>query len=111
HDRSATHYFSLNNLRELAQNLQVLLNYLGNPIMVNSGYRSPAHNRNICGKVNSQQMQGKAAEIRVNTVTPERLPSIIERLIYNGKMKQGGLGLYPTFVHYEIRGTKTRGKG
>ncbi|MGV4419604.1 hypothetical protein ACQ1QE_10610 [Ornithobacterium rhinotracheale] len=56
-------------------------------------------------------MQGKAADIRVDGVTPERLASIIERLIYNGKMKQGGLGIYPTFVHYDIRGTKTRWKG
>ena len=25
-----------------------------------------------------------------------------------GKMKQGGLGLYDTFVHYDVRGTKAR---
>ncbi|MGQ1928362.1 YcbK family protein [Ornithobacterium rhinotracheale] len=111
HDGSATPEFALKNLRELAQNLQVLRNYLGKPIMVNSGYRSPAHNRKIGGKVNSQHLQGKAADIRVDGVTPERLASIIERLIYNGKMKQGGLGIYPTFVHYDIRGTKTRWKG
>ncbi|MGV4453154.1 YcbK family protein, partial [Ornithobacterium rhinotracheale] len=103
--------FALKNLRELAQNLQVLRNYLGKPIIVNSGYRSVAHNRKIGGKVNSQHLQGKAADIRVDGVTPERLASIIERLIYNGKMKQGGLGIYPTFVHYDIRGTKTRWKG
>ncbi|MGV4526252.1 YcbK family protein, partial [Ornithobacterium rhinotracheale] len=103
--------FALKNLRELASNLQELRNYLGKPIIVNSGYRSVAHNRKIGGKVNSQHLQGKAADIRVDGVTPERLASIIERLIYNGKMKQGGLGIYPTFVHYDIRGTKTRWKG
>ncbi|MGV4534692.1 YcbK family protein [Ornithobacterium rhinotracheale] len=110
-DGSTTPAFALKNLRELASNLQELRNYLGKPIIVNSGYRSVAHNRKIGGKVNSQHLQGKAADIRVDGVTPERLASIIERLIYNGKMKQGGLGIYPTFVHYDIRGTKTRWKG
>ncbi|MGV4470819.1 D-Ala-D-Ala carboxypeptidase family metallohydrolase, partial [Ornithobacterium rhinotracheale] len=73
--------------------------------------RSLSDNRKIGCKVNSHHLQGKAADIRVDGVTPERLASIIERLIYNGKMKQGVLGIYPTFVHYDIRGTKTRWKG
>ncbi|MRI63986.1 DUF882 domain-containing protein [Ornithobacterium rhinotracheale] len=111
HDGSKTPDFALKNLRELASNLQVLRDFLCKPIMVNSGYRSVAHNRKIGGKVNSQHLQGKAADIRVEGVTPEKLASTIERLIYNGKMKQGGLGIYPTFVHYDIRGTKARWKG
>jgi len=32
----------------------------------------------------------------------------IEDAISNGEMLQGGLGLYDTFVHYDIRGTKAR---
>ncbi|MCK0199251.1 YcbK family protein [Ornithobacterium rhinotracheale] len=111
HDGSTTPAFALKNLRELAQNLQVLRNYLGKPIMVNSGYRSVAHNRKIGGKVNSQHLQGKAADIRVEGVNPAELAQVIEKLIASGQMKQGGLGIYPTFVHYDIRGTKARWKG
>ncbi|MRJ09429.1 DUF882 domain-containing protein [Ornithobacterium rhinotracheale] len=111
HDGSTTPEFVLKNLQALAKNLQVLRDFLGKPVMVNSGYRSVAHNRRIGGKVNSQHLQGKAADIRVEGITPEKLASTIEKLIYNGKMKQGGLGIYPTFVHYDIRGTKARWKG
>ena len=33
---------------------------------------------------------------------------IIEELIDMGHMLQGGLGLYDTFVHYDIRRTKVK---
>jgi hypothetical protein len=41
-----------------------------------------------------------------------RLPiHIIENLIAQGKIIEGGVGIYPTFVHYDIRGTKARWSG
>lgn len=108
HDGSKTPAFALKNLQALAKNLQVLRDFLDKPVMVNSGYRSVAHNRRIGGKVNSQHLQGKAADIRVEGVKPAELAQVVEKLIASGKMKQGGLGIYPTFVHYDIRGIKAR---
>ncbi|MGV4459866.1 D-Ala-D-Ala carboxypeptidase family metallohydrolase, partial [Ornithobacterium rhinotracheale] len=64
HVVSSTAEFALKNLREIASNLQELRNYIGKPIIVNSGYRIVAHNRKIGGKVNSQHLQGMAADIR-----------------------------------------------
>jgi hypothetical protein len=39
---------------------------------------------------------------------PVEVFAIIEDLIDRGDMLQGGLGLYNTFVHYDIRKTKAR---
>jgi uncharacterized protein YcbK (DUF882 family) len=33
------------------------------------------------------------------------------KLIDQGKMKKGGVGIYENFVHYDIRGTLTQWKG
>ncbi len=40
--------------------------------------------------------------------SPKALADIIERLIKEGKMKQGGIGLYPGFVHNDIGKFKSR---
>lgn len=92
------------NLQLLANNLQVLRNHLGKPIIINSAYRSPSHNEKIGGAKNSQHILGKAADIRVEGVSTRTLYGQIQMLIDAGKMAQGGLGLYDTFVHYDIRG-------
>jgi uncharacterized protein YcbK (DUF882 family) len=96
------------NVIELIDNLNVLRQELGSPLYVNSGYRSPEHNKNIGGSINSQHLTGKAADIRSNEYTPKQIKEKIEELIKVGKMKQGGLSAYNTFVHYDIRGKKAR---
>lgn len=98
----------LNNIQELACNLQTLRDFLGEPIKVTSGWRSPSHNEAIGGVKNSQHVLGKASDLQVKGVEPEDLYLIIDSLITTGQMKEGGLGLYNTFVHYDIRGTKAR---
>lgn len=96
------------NVLELAVNLQVLRDLICVPININSGYRSPEHNKAVGGVSSSQHLTGKAADIRVDTLTPEQLYSYISDLIESGDMKEGGLGLYNWGVHYDIRGTKAR---
>jgi uncharacterized protein YcbK (DUF882 family) len=96
------------NVIELIDNLNVLRQELGSPLYVNSGYRSPKHNKSIGGSLNSQHLTGKAADIRSNEYTPKQIKEKIEELIKVGKMKQGGLSAYNTFVHYDIRGNKAR---
>lgn len=98
----------LTNIKELASNLQVLRDFLGEPIRINSAYRSPAHNKAIGGVKNSQHVSGRAADIKVKDIETKDLYLIIESLIIDGKMKDGGLGLYDTFVHYDIRDSKAR---
>jgi len=96
------------NILELANNLEVLRTVVGRPIRVVSGYRSPSHNKSVGGKSNSQHLLGKAADIKISGMSSQEVSSLIEKLINDGNMKQGGIGVYPTFVHYDIRDTKAR---
>ena len=73
-----------------------------------SGYRSPEFNTKIGGARRSQHMQATASDIKVKGVEPRAVHRAILRLINEGKMEQGGLGLYETFVHYDVRGHRPR---
>jgi len=97
------------NVKEVADNLQVLRDYLGVSVSVTgSGYRSPSHNKKVGGAKFSQHLTASGADINAEGYEPKQLAEVIELLILKGKMKQGGLGTYPNFVHYDIRGTKAR---
>ena len=98
----------LPNIIELAKNLQVLRDAVNKPISITSGYRSPEHNARVKGAKNSQHIKGTAADIKVSGMTPKEVALVIEGLIEQGKMKQGGIGIYRSWVHYDIRGKKAR---
>tara|TARA_B100000676_G_scaffold190471_1_gene187360 strand:- start:864 stop:1262 length:399 start_codon:yes stop_codon:yes gene_type:complete len=101
----------LDNVKLLAKNLQVLRDEIGKPIRVISGYRSPKYNRKIGGARKSQHMTSKAADIKIKGMTPAEVKSTIVRLIKEGKMMSGGIGLYRTFTHYDVRGRNARWYG
>jgi hypothetical protein len=99
----------LENLRKLTRNLEVIREHFGNvPITINSGWRSPAHNAKIGGVKNSQHVKGKAADFVIKGFTPNQIAAELENLIAAKKISQGGIGVYPNFVHYDIRGKKAR---
>ncbi len=92
----------------LAENLQVLRNYLEKPIRINSGYRTLEYNALIGGVPNSQHVKCTAADIVVPDMPAKEVQDAIEYLITAGKMEQGGLGRYNSFTHYDIRGYRAR---
>lgn len=96
------------NIIKLSQQLQYLRDYTDRVIKINSAYRSPEHNKKIGGVKNSQHVLGKAADIAVVGLNSRIVYEIINDLIDKGDMLQGGLGLYNSFVHYDIRKTKAR---
>jgi uncharacterized protein YcbK (DUF882 family) len=96
------------NIIKLSQQLQFLRDYTGRPIKINSAYRCPEHNAKVGGSKNSQHIFGKASDITIQSLKPLEVYAMIEDLIDMGHMLQGGLGLYDTFVHYDIRKTKAR---
>ena len=90
------------NVMELAINLQVIRDEIGEGITILSGYRSPAWNKKVGGKPGSYHMKAMAADLSVKGLTPKKLHTVILKLIKEQKIKDGGLGLYPGFVHYDI---------
>lgn len=57
--------FARENIEALVENvLDPLRERYGKPIVVNSGYRCPKHNKEVGGVANSQHLRGEAADIR-----------------------------------------------
>lgn len=98
----------MHNVTKLCENLQVLREHINKPIIVISGYRSPEYNTKIKGAKKSQHMLAKAADIVVPGMTSLEVRNIILELIKEGKMCKGGVGIYPTFTHYDVRGYNAR---
>lgn len=97
------------NAQKVANNLQVLRDYLGVPVRITgSGYRTAKHNKKVGGAKNSQHLTASGADINADGYTPKQLAAEIEKLIASGKMVQGGIGIYSNFVHYDTRGTRAR---
>lgn len=99
------------NVINLCDQLEALRASLGVPIHVDDMYRTPAHNAAVGGAPHSQHLLGKAADIRVPGMSAADLHSRIEALIAAGEILEGGLGLYASFVHYDVRGHRARWQG
>jgi uncharacterized protein YcbK (DUF882 family) len=93
----------LGNVEALAKQLQILRDYLKEPVRINSAYRHANYNKRIGGAPDSMHVRAMAADITVKSKTPKQVKAIIERLIKAKKLKFGGIGLYAGFVHVDIR--------
>ena len=99
----------LYNVVKLVNQLQTIRDVIKTPIQINSAYRCKSHNKAIGGSASSQHILGKAADIVVRGYDPSlEIYPLIEELINEGQILQGGLGNYPTFTHIDIRKTKAR---
>lgn len=98
----------MQNVLKLAEQLQILRDNLKEPIHINSGYRTEAYNKKVGGKPASKHLLAQAADITVKSKSPKQLAAYIEKLIGKGILKFGGMGIYPGFVHVDIRKTKAR---
>jgi len=98
----------IDNVNELMLNLQVLRDELGVPIHISSGYRTPEYNKRIGGAKRSFHLKAMAADIYTDEYSASEVHKTIQRLIDEGKMKEGGLGKYRTFTHYDVRDYKAR---
>jgi uncharacterized protein YcbK (DUF882 family) len=87
---------------ELARAFERVRLVVGAPLRVTSGYRTEAHNRRRGGARFSQHVQGRALDL---LPPPGMIPLTLFNLI-RGVVKEAGirgLGLYPTFVHIDVR--------
>lgn len=89
----------IGNLEALCVNvLEPMRAALGGPVVITSGYRSPALNAAVGGVPNSQHQLGEAADLYIPGV---ELDDIIDWLVRDGKFDQAYKG--PTFVHVSYR--------
>ena len=90
----------------------------GEPVHINSGYRTPSYNRTLKGSASkSKHLFGMAADVwvghydsnraPVRTKTPAEVAAIAEKYLGNS----GGIGIYKTFTHVDVRPGKSRWKG
>lgn len=82
--------------------LETIRQHFGRPVTINSGYRSPAHNRRIGGAKNSRHLWGMAADIVVKGIPPAEVAE------YAATLDPGGLGRYKTFTHLDVEGRGRR---
>jgi uncharacterized protein YcbK (DUF882 family) len=91
-------------LRPLGVVLEKLREELGGrPVKIVSGFRSPAHNAAVGGAKQSQHMAGRAADITVDGVAPAEVHATLLSLFHAGAIEIGGIGLYPRWVHVDVR--------
>lgn len=79
---------------------------IGEPIYINSGYRTPEHNKKIGGNTLSYHMYGMAADIRADRHTPKQLYTILDEWLEGW----GGLEEHETFLHVDVRAEEWRSK-
>ena len=92
---------------ELVKLLQQIRDHFGAPVTINSGWRSPTKNKAVGGAAQSQHLYGLAADITVKGVEPKKVYAYADSLL----PYTGGVGLYSTFVHVDVRKTKSRWNG
>ena len=69
-------------------------------IKIQSGFRCLTYNRQINSKDTSQHVNGLAADIVVDGVSPLQVAYLAKRTRH---FTCGGIGVYPTFVHLDVR--------
>ena len=87
--------------------LEKIRDHFGSPVRVNSGVRCASHNTAVGGAKSSQHLYGTASDIRVDGVAPTEVASYAETLLQN----TGGIGIYSTFTHIDVRSVKSRWNG
>lgn len=99
--------FVKKNVIELAENLQVLRDVVGRLDLTNA-YRCKSHNADVGGATNSQHLVGKAGDVKSEPIKPKEMAQIVDDLMKNERFKMGGIGIYNTFTHIDIRDYRAR---
>lgn len=92
---------------ELVEILQKIRTHFKKPVVINSAYRTVTKNKACGGATYSQHLYGTAADISIKGVSPREVAAYAETLL----PKKGGIGLYSTFTHVDVREVKARWNG
>ena len=92
---------------DLINLLEVVRNHFGKPVKINSACRCSEHNSSVGGSYGSKHKQGIAADIVVKGVNPMEVYRFIDSHMPN----KGGIGMYDSFTHIDVRQKKSRWNG
>lgn len=87
--------------------LQQIRDHFGKPVIITSAYRNDAYNKKVGGAKYSQHKYGMAADIYINGVSPATIAAYVETIMPN----TGGIGIYSSFVHVDVRTARARWNG
>ena len=92
---------------KLVDVLEKIRIHVGKAVYITSAYRTEAKNKAVGGATYSQHKYGTAADIYVVGMKQENLAKIAEKYLPN----TGGIGIYGSFVHVDVRPQKSRWNG
>ncbi len=92
---------------KLVKLLVQIREHFDSPVTITSGVRCKTHNANVGGASNSQHLYGTAADFKVKGKTPKEVAAYCETLL----PKSGGIGIYSSWVHVDVRSNKSRWNG
>lgn len=96
-------------LMPLCTAIEKIRDLTGQPMRIVSGYRTKEYNATIPNAAEySKHIIGIAVDLRLIGMTKIQLYKAVLNLISQGVIPEGGVGLYNTHVHYDIRGNKVR---
>lgn len=92
--------------------LEKIREHFRKPVHIISGFRSVTKNKSVGGAQFSQHLFGTASDIvvgdeKTGIVAPKTVAAYAETLLKN----TGGIGIYKTFTHIDVRTVKSRWNG
>jgi uncharacterized protein YcbK (DUF882 family) len=117
HDGTRVSSRDHNGLEYLARKYLEPLRAKFGAVHVHSGYRTVAYNRSIGGASNSFHIytahdgNDQAADVSCDRGTPSQWHALLNGVRNSQRDGRGGLGLYSTFVHVDIRDYKADWRG
>ena len=83
--------------------LETIRAHFGSPVVIHSAYRTPQYNAKVNGVAHSQHCYGMAADISVKDQTPAAVAAFARQLMPDW----GGVGIYKSFTHVDVREKKS----
>ena len=92
---------------QLVMVLETIRAHFGAAVTINSGYRTPQYNAKVGGAEHSQHCYGTAADISIKGHAPAEVAAFARSIMPDW----GGVGVYDSFCHIDVRETKADWKG
>jgi len=92
-------------LKPLARALEIIRKeFEDKPVRIISAYRPLPYNRALGSEDSSQHVQGRAADFQIGGVDPGAIFRRVIELHRLGRIEIGGIGVYDSFNHVDVRG-------